>query len=156
MSSNTFNDKERERARQLMMAALDDEISGEEQAELDRYLARDDNLRREWHSMGQVKEVTSSMAFREPPEEVWETYWTSVYNKIERGIGWIFVSIGAVVVLAWAARIWIETLFEDNGMPLFVKLAILSVTVGFLVLAVSVIREKLFTRIRDPYKEIQR
>jgi hypothetical protein len=154
VSGDGFNEKER--ARQLMMAALDGEISGEDRRELDRYLETDAGLRDEWETMGRVKEVTSSMAFREPPEEVWSEYWTSVYNRVERGIGWIFISIGAVVVLAYAAWEVVHAMFEDSDVPMFLKVAILAIAVGFLVLAVSVIREKLFTRRRDPYKEIER
>ena len=147
---------DRERVQQLMMAALDEEISGEDRMELDRCLERDPQLRDEWERMGKVKNVTSSMAFREPPEEVWGQYWTTVYNRVERGVGWIFISIGSVVLLAYAAWEFIHALYQDSDVPLFIKIAILSVAVGILVLAVSVIREKLFTNRSDPYKEIER
>ena len=147
---------DRERAQQLMMAALDREISGEESRELELYLEKDPRLRDEWERMGMVKKVTSSMAFRDPPDEVWGEYWTAVYNRIERGIGWIFVSIGTVVLLAYGAWEVMQALYNDSDIPMFIKIAIISVAVGFLILAVSVIREKLFTRRSDPYKEIER
>lgn len=145
-----------ERARQLMMAALDEEISTAERQELDRALREDDTLRAEWERMRTLKEVTGDMAFREPPEEVWGEYWTSVYNRFERGIGWILVSIGTIVVGTYGAWKWLEVVWAEAELPLVVRVGLIAVAAGLLVIAVSVVREKLFTRKRDPYREIQR
>ena len=153
MSGGTVD---RERTRRLMMAALDGEISGEDRRELEQMLERDAELQEEWQRMTRLKEVTSSMSFREPPEEVWEEYWTSIYNRIERGIAWLLASIGAIVLLGYGAWRWVEAILGDQDLPVYVKLAIFGVALGLVILAVSMIREKLFTRKRDPYKEVQR
>jgi len=150
------NEKDREHIRHLMMAAIDGEIDDRDRKELDRALAEDASLREEWLRVHRVKEVTATMGLQEPPQEVWDEYWTSVYNRFERGIGWILVSIGAMVLLAYGAWKWVEVIWGDTGVPLFLRLAILTVAVGFIILILSVIREKLFTRRHDPYKEVQR
>ena len=147
---------DREHARHLMMAALDGEIDPAQQAELDRILETDDDLRREWNRLTRVKEVTDTMTYRKPPEEVWGIYWASVYNRFERGIGWLLVSIGATVLLTFGVWQFIQELMADSSIPIFIKLAILLVIAGGALLLVSVLREKLFTRSRDPYKEVQR
>ena len=139
-----------------MMAALDGEISPEEQCELDRVLETDSEIREEWERMNRVKEVTSTMVMREPPEEVWDDYWTSVYNRTERGIGWVLLSLGSIVLLGYGAWKWAEAVFQTEDLPLLPKMAILGVALGLSILVVSVIREKLFTKTRDPYKEVQR
>jgi anti-sigma factor RsiW len=145
-----------ERSRRLMMAALDGEISPEEQRELDRVLETDSEVREEWERMSRVKEVTSTMVMREPPEEVWEQYWTSVYNRTERGIGWVLFSLGSIVLLGYGAWKWAEAIFQTEDLPFLPKAAILGVALGLSILVVSVIREKLFTKTRDPYKEVKR
>lgn len=145
-----------QRARRLMMAALDGEISSEERHELDRVLETHSEIREEWEQMKRVKEVTSAMAFREPPEEVWGEYWTSVYNRTERGIGWLLLSLGSIVLLGYGGWKWVQSIFQTEDLPLFLKVAILGVSFGLSVLVVSVIREKLFTKKHDPYKEVQR
>lgn len=145
-----------QRARRLMMAALDGEISPEERHELDRVLETHSEIREEWEQMNRVKEVTSAMAFREPPEEVWGEYWTSVYNRTERGIGWLLLSLGSIVLLGYGGWKWVQSIFQTEDLPLFLKVAILGVSFGLSVLVVSVIREKLFTKKHDPYKEVQR
>jgi anti-sigma factor RsiW len=145
-----------ERPRQLMMAALDGEISGEDRGVLDGLLAGDAALRREFEQLERVKEVTSTMALTEPPEEIWDDYWTSVYNKFERGIGWFLVSIAAVVLVAFG--LWHATgaLLAETDMPGFVKIAVFALFLGGLLLLASVAREKLFTGRRDPYKGVKR
>jgi hypothetical protein len=147
---------DRERVNRLMMAAVDGEISTDEQRELDAVVAANPEIRREYEMMRRVKEVTVSMTYDKPPEEVWDRYWTAVYNRVERGIGWILVSVGVVVVGIYGVWKWVEAIWGETGLPLFVRLAILTLAAGLLVLAVSVVREKFFTYRRDPYKEIQR
>lgn len=146
----------RERARQLMMAALDDELAKGEREELDRLLAELPELRSEWDRLHEVKEVTDTMSLRRPPEETWELYFESVYNRAERGFAWILLSLGAIVLTAWALWIGLEELWGASDLPIYVKMAIYAMLLGLAVLLLSVIREKLFVRKTDPYKEIQR
>lgn len=145
-----------ERARHLMMAALDHELGSEDRAELDRLLAADASLREEWERLGRVKEVTKTMGYTEPPEEVWGTYWVSVYNRVERGVGWILATLGALVVGGYGIWEAVTALLEETGLPGFVKIAIFVAAFGSLILLLSVAREKLFTRKHDPYREVQR
>jgi ferric-dicitrate binding protein FerR (iron transport regulator) len=139
-----------------MMAALDGEISEQERRELDRRLAADAALREEWERMRRVKEVTSEMGFREPPEEIWGRYWSSVYNRAERGVGWVLASVGVIVIAGYLAWELVGKLVADSSIPLPVKLAIFAVALGSIILVVSVGREKYFAWRRDPYKEIER
>ncbi len=146
----------RDDSRRLMMAALDGEINPDQRRQLDRLLADNPDLRDEWERMGRVKEVTSSMAYREPPEEIWQEYWVSVYNRCERGVGWLLMTLSTVILLSWSAWQVIAAMFADSAMPLFLKLAVLGVAVGAIILLVSVAREKWFVRRKDPYREVIR
>jgi ferric-dicitrate binding protein FerR (iron transport regulator) len=145
-----------ERARRLMMAALDDELAGGEREELDRLLAEDAELRQEWERLNKVKEVTATMDLRSPPEEIWDRYFGSVYNRLERGVAWILVSLGAIVLAGYGMWELLTEMLADTGLPGFVKIAVFAVLLGGVILLVSVIRERLFVRRKDPYKEIDR
>ena len=147
---------DREKLRVLMMAALDGEISPGDAEELEQGLAADGDLRQEWESMKRVKEVTGEMGFRKPPEEVWGRYWTSVYNRTERGVGWILASVGTIVLAGYAAWEIVRQILANSEIPLVIKLAIFAVALGGIILAVSVAREKFFIWRKDPYKEIER
>ena len=145
-----------DRVHQLMMGALDGELSPAERSELDRLLAADSSLQEEWQRLQKVKEVTHTMALRTPPEEVWDTYWSSVYARVERGIGWILLSLGAIVLISYGLWSAAKQLLADTSIPPFIKAAVFVLTVGMVILFVSIVREKWFVYRSDPYKDIQR
>ncbi len=148
--------KQVERAHQLMMGALDGEISDAEETELKRLLERDPSLQSEWKRLREVKEVTGTMALRSPPAEVWDTYWTSVYRRLERGIGWVLFSLGAIVSLSYGLWQVVQEIIADATIPMAIKVAIFVGMVGVVMLFVSVAREKWFVYRSDPYKDVQR
>ena len=150
------HEEHNERAHALMMAALDDELSSSERAEMETLLGADAGLRSEWERLKSVKEVTAKMTLREPPEEVWETYWVSVYNRAERSLGWLFLSLGVIVVMGWAGWQAVDAILSDAEIPLLIKAAIFAAALGGGILLFSVVREKWFARKRDAYKEVLR
>jgi hypothetical protein len=145
-----------ERGRELVMRALDDELNAGERDELERLLASDAELRTEYGRLERLKEVTSNMSMRKPPEEMWDGYWTSVYSRFERGLAWILVSIGAIVLGSYGAWYGVRDLMADADLPVLVKWSILALIVGLVILLVSVLRHRLFVSRSDPYKEIER
>jgi len=147
---------QQERTRNLMMAALDGELSPAEHDELERALAADGALRAEWGRLRRVKEVTGAMGYSEPPSEVWDEYWTDVYRRLERRTGWILASAGALILCGWALWAGLEALLADHAMPLVVKIGIFALLFGGVILFVSVLREKLFTYRADRYREVRR
>jgi len=87
---------------------------------------------------------------------VWDRYWLNVYNRIERGLGWILTSIGAMIVLFYGAYKAVEAILADTQLEWFMKAGILALLGGVVILLVSVLREKLRLRKTDKYEEIQR
>ncbi len=143
------------RARELMMAALDGEATDKDLAELERLLTRDEALGDEWRRLNRVKEATTTMTLREPPQEAWDRYWASVYNRTERRVAWLLVGFGAVVLLGY--WLWLavpqlaETLFDATDVPVVVRGAVAALLTGAVLLIVSVIREQLSTKRKDSY-----
>jgi hypothetical protein len=144
------------RNEELLMRALDGELEAAERTKLDRLLSDNPELRDEWDRLSRLKEVTANMNLRNPPEEMWAGYWTSVYSRFERGLAWILVSIGAIVLGSWGAWQFVQDLMADADLPTFVKWSILALLVGLVMLLVSVLRHRVFVSRSDPYKEIER
>jgi len=144
------------RTEELLMRALDGELEPAERAELERLISEDPELREEWSRLSRLKEVTANMKFRNPPEELWDSYWTSVYSRFERGIAWILVSLGAIVLGSWGAWQGVRDLMADADLPGIVKWGILGLVVGLVMLLVSVLRNRILVYKTDPYKEIER
>jgi len=145
-----------DRTKELLMRALDEELSPQERTELDRLLADDPTLRAERERLGRLKEVTGEMKLRNPPEELWDDYWNSAYSRLERGVGWLLVSFGVIVVGGWATWQFVTELIADTEMPPLIKAGILAGSLGLVILTVSVLRQRLFVRKTDPYKDIVR
>ncbi len=144
-----------EQFRILMMKALDGELSPQEDTEFQQFL-QDEAFRKEWLEFKQLKEVTQDMKFKNPPQEVWDSYWMNVYNRLERGLAWILFSIGAIIFLSYGLYQLFHAVMNGSELPLLLRVAIVALVIGTAILLVSVIREKLFVRKRDPYKEVQR
>jgi len=97
------------------------------------------------------------MKHKEPPDEAWENYWSRVYNRLERGLSWILISIGAMILLFYGGFKAVESLVKDPAVAILLKVAILVLLAGLVILFVSVVRERIFTYKKDKYaKEVKR
>ena len=139
-----------------LMRALDGELDAAERAAFEARLADDPQLREEWRRLSRAREATMGMRLRRPPEAVWDGYWTSVYSRTERGLGWILFSLGAMAVLGWAVWTWVGELLTDTATPLIVRFGMIAMFMGLVILAVSVVRHRINVLRTDPYKDIQR
>ncbi len=140
----------------LIPVYLDGELSGEQKEKLEEHLGGCSHCSQELLKFKKLKEVTEEMKFVEPPEEAWRRYWTGVYNRLERGIGWILTSIGAIILLFYGAWLMLQGLIKDPHLALMVKIGILVLAGGLIILLISVIREKVFTYKKERYKEVVR
>jgi len=140
-----------ERAQALMMAELDGELGPDEHRELEALVARDRALGEELARLKRVKEVTAMMALRKPSDEMWDGYWHGTYRNLERGVGWLLVAAGALILTGWGLWNMIGSLWADTETPVVIRVAVVAVLLGAIVLLFSVLREKLFTRRHDPY-----
>jgi hypothetical protein len=145
-----------ERFQQLLMGAVDQELTSTELKKFNQLVETDPGFRKEWQQYKKLKEVTQAMKFKSPPKEVWDNYWMNTYNKIERGIAWIIFSIGAIILITYGLFKAVEAIIADPQLEGIIKIGIIAVLLGLVILLVSVAREKLFVRKSDPYKEIQR
>lgn len=135
---------------------LDNELSPAEREAFELEVDRDPELARELDAMRAMREVTSGMKLEEFPDQVWDRYWEGTYNRLERGIGWILFSLGAIVLLGAGLYELVLALLKDASEPWWIRLAIGSFCGGLAILFVSVLRERIFVRSRDPYREVKR
>jgi len=96
------------------------------------------------------------MELKKPPKEAWKLYWASVYNRLERRIAWILLSIGAMIILFFGGYKMVEGIIQAPSTPLLLKAGILTILGGIVVLLVSLIREQFFVRKRERYKEVEK
>ena len=95
--------------------------------------------------------------FREPSDAELDRYWSNVYNRLERGLGWILFSLGAILLLCWGAFAAIEEMIQDPNVSMVIKIGVVALVAGLVVLFVSIARERLTMRKTDKYsREVER
>ena len=147
---------DQERFKILLMGAVDNELNNDERKEFDRLLADNSDYKQEYQEYLKLKEATKEMKFKNPPAELWDSYWLNVYNRIERGLGWILLSIGCIILLIFAGYHFFRAIIFEANLPLIIKISIFSVIAGLAILLVSIVRERIFTYKSDPRKDTKR
>lgn len=147
---------EHKQIRALFSAYFDGELSDDQRGRVNDHVAQCADCRRELEAMKKFEEVMGKMKLKNPPKETWQRYWASVYNRLERRIGWILVSIGGMILFFFGGYKAVEGIINDPATPLLLKVGILAFLGGIVVLLVSLLREQLFVRKRERYKEIEK
>jgi hypothetical protein len=138
------------------MKYIDNEATPEEASELMAQLEKDLDLKQEFEKMQQIKRQTQQMTVDPLPEIKWQDYWKMLYNRIERGFAWILISIGAIIWGIFAIWELIQGIVNDQTISPILKFGLFALLSGAFILLVSVVREKIWLRKYDKYKEIQR
>ena len=145
-----------QKIKELISSYSDKELDREQRKRVEKHLEECEECRKEFEEMRKFEEVMSKMELKRPPKEAWTLYWTLVYNRLERRIGWILLSIGAMIILFFGGYKMVEGIIQDASTPLLLKVGILSALGGVIVMLVSLIRERFFVRKRERYKEVEK
>lgn len=147
---------EHQKIKELISSYYDGELNEVKRGTLEKHLEECPECRREFEEMGKLEDVMRRMELKKPPKEVWQLYWASVYNRLERRIGWILLSIGAMILIFFGGYKAVEGIIHDPTTSLLLKVGILVFMAGIVVLLVSILRERLFVRKRERYKEVEK
>ena len=145
-----------EREIYLMELALDGELTVEEKREFDELISSNYKLKNEFEEQKKVKEVLMNMSIKNPGKEFWDGYWLNIYNRIERGLAWILISISAIIIAGYGIYETITNLLAESNIPTFMKISIVVLVIGVTILIFSLLREKIATSKKDKYKGVQR
>lgn len=141
----------------IMMKIVDGVASTDDKLAFDKAASENPAWETELRAYSSIKEVTDQMQYKEMPDGYWEGYWENLYRKLERGLGWILMSIGAIILIAFAFTFGFWEFFTDPNVPIILKGGIFIGGLGVIIMLVSVLRERLFARNHDRYeKEVER
>jgi len=140
----------------LLMSYLDDELSDEQRRQFEEHLAGCPDCAGELEEFKKLKAITDEVALVEPEDRIWQDYWSNIYNRIERGIGWIVFSVAAVALIIYGGFRAIEDLIQNTSVEITLKVGLLALIAGLAVLFVSALRERLYFWKRDRYKDVRR
>jgi len=139
--------------RQMLSGYLDGELDEKGRQLVEKHMAACADCRAEHDKLKKLLEVTNEMRFREPAQEVWDNYWSSIYNRLERTTGWLIFVLGGAALAAWAMYEFVT----DPAIEAIKKILIGAPIIGLAVLLISVIRERAHKSKSDRYsKEVKR
>jgi hypothetical protein len=134
------------------MRYLDGEMRDDERVEFEKHLEGCDSCRENMQRFRELQSLTRRITMKDPADVFWESYWRSIYRRLERSIGWIFLVAGGLMLVLYALYQVIPTFKRIT----FEKIAIVVFVLGAVLLLVSVIRERIHQHKVDRYRDIQR
>ena len=140
----------------IMMAYLDNELSNEQKQTFEEHLKLCHHCSVELAEFRKLKTITEDVALVEPEDRMWQQYWDSIYNRIERGIGWIVFSVAAISLAIYGGYRMIEAIVKDPTVEISLKTGLLALIAGLAILFVSVLRERIYFWRKDRYRDVRR
>jgi len=148
--------KSHKKIKNLLLPYMENKLDEKKMKEVRNHLKKCDECRKELSSYKKIEEGLNKMKLKKASEDFWKNYWHSVYNRTERKIGWIFFSIGTIILLIFGVYSLIGEMIKESDMPLINKIGIGMLIIGGIVLFVSILREQLFARKNERYKEVEK
>jgi predicted anti-sigma-YlaC factor YlaD len=145
-----------EEARIKLMEFLDGELAPAEVPRLEDHLAVCVGCRREEMAYRRLEEVTQQMVDEEYPNVDIEVAWETIYRRMERGFGWLIMSIGLIVLLGYGAWQFLNQFLLDPEVPFLLKFGVGAAVAGAIVLLISIGREVGTKYGSERYREVQR
>lgn len=140
----------------LMMGYLDDELTDEQRDQFAEHLKGCPECAGELEQFKKLKAITDEVTLVEPEDRIWQDYWSGVYNRLERGIGWIVFSVAAILLTIYGGFKLIEEIVNDPTIGVLLKAGLLALILGLAVLFVSVLRERVYFWSKDRYRNVRR
>ena len=131
-----------------LMRYLDDELSGDERDRVESALAQSTELQRELAIFRAMRLDLQTLPLDGGPRR---SGWGGVQHRLSRPVGWVLLVAGFVLWAGYGAWIFFTT--PSNPVE---KLAVGALAVGFLILLVSAILDRLHEWRDDPYRDIER
>jgi len=135
-------------------ALIDRELPPDEAVKTEEHLLSCEKCREFACQMRRLKGVMSEMKLADLPDARWKTYTAGIYNRIERGIGWLFASLGFVILMLCGGYYLFLDFFANTEIPILIRAGVGFIGIGLVVLIVAAVREAWFRFRTDRYKEV--
>ena len=141
----------------LLTGYADGELPDDRRRQIETHLQECADCSRQLDELISIKEHLTMIKFKEPSDLELQRYWSGVYNRLERGAGWILLSLGTIILGSLGAIAMFEKLLQDPDLPLGIKVGAVLLVIGGVILFVSTFRERLSLKKTDKYsREVER
>ena len=138
--------------RHLLVGLLDRELNPQETVEVNEHLIRCSECREELARLRETSGKLEAIAFNEPSDEELRRLWRNPFSRISRTSGIFLIVIGYASLIGYSLFVF----FTQGKEVIWIKLPVAAILIGFIILFVLVILERVKTYRKDPYREIER
>lgn len=147
-----MNERNCEAYQALMMGLMDKELSPEESRSVNEHLIRCASCREEYDLLCESSRKLSGLSYTEPDEKILNKIWKSPYSRFGRNAALGMILAGWLLLMGFG----IFTALTAPNEPVLPKIGMAAVLLGFVILLLSLIRERIRGYQNDPYKEVKR
>ncbi|HMP83207.1 MAG TPA: zf-HC2 domain-containing protein [Verrucomicrobiota bacterium] len=136
----------------LLVGLLDGELTPDETRQINEHLTRCASCRAEYEQLRETTGKLEAISFREPDDVMLARMWRSPYSRMARNTSLVLIIGGYAGLMGYG----LFEFFTSGTKELPAKTGLAAIVLGFLILLVQLIRERIRTYKTDPYKEIER
>jgi anti-sigma factor RsiW len=136
----------------LLVGLLDGELTPDETRQVNEHLTRCATCRKEYEQLRETTGKLAAISFQEPDDEVLAQVWKSPFSRLARNTSLVLIIGGYAALIGYGLFEFLTSGKEE----LPAKMGLAAIVLGFLILLVQLIRERVRTYKTDPYKEIER
>jgi len=136
----------------LLVGLLDGELTPDETRQINEHLTRCAACRAEYEQLRETTGKLAAVSFQEPDDKVLAQVWKSPFSRLSRNTALIMIIGGYAGLIGYGLFEFLTSGKEE----LPAKMGLAAIVLGFLILLVQLIRERVKTYKTDPYKEIER
>lgn len=140
----------------LLSGFMDGQLTAEQERQLLDHVDHCPRCSRELAELRHLEGLMKRVSLPRLPDEAWDTHWKQLYNRLERGAGYVIAGLGAMLLLFYGAWELCRDWLSKADVPIVLRGGCALITLGLIVLTVSTVREKMLTYRYDRYKEIRR
>ena len=140
------------KAERLISPYIDDELTQEEAQFVEVHIADCAECARALREMRSLREMTASAAFPATPDEKLDALAESLSVQATQRTGWVLVCTGVLAWLVWAGIAALRNLRVPTPQEAIAGL----VFAGFVLLFVSVVRQRMLEYPQDRYRRVKR
>ncbi|HEY9174744.1 MAG TPA: zf-HC2 domain-containing protein [Verrucomicrobiae bacterium] len=136
----------------LLVGLLDSELTPEETRQANDHLTRCAACRADYEQLRETTGKLSAITFTEPDDALLARVWKSPFSRLARNTSLVLIIGGYAALIGYGLFAFLTSGKEE----LPAKLGVAAIVLGFLILLVQLIRERITTYKTDPYKGIER
>jgi len=131
---------------------LDGELTQQESQKVALHIEECPNCRKTFEALSKAQLATRQLQIEHPTKKEWDVMENRILETLTRGIGWSILIVWSVVTIAYGTYQFATA----PGEPLFEKILVFGFFLGFALLFLSVLCQRLREAKSDRYKGVLR